>query len=148
MKAAFQMTAVLVSLSTVAAFAGDWSAVQRIPREHRIEIAMRNGTRTRARFISAGADSVVVREKSGERSIVRTEIREVKVADPPRRWRNGLIWTAVGAAAGAGVGKAICPYCANEGHGDKFVAPGLAIGAAAGALGFLPAPYRTVYKTR
>jgi hypothetical protein len=131
-----------------AAFAAEWEAIQRIPVDHKIEITTRDGTRTRVAFVSATGEAIVVREKSGGRSIARAEIRQVRVADPARRVRNGLIWTAVGAGAGAAIGAAICPYCPNEGHGYKFVGPGVAIGAGIGALGFLPAPYRTVYKSK
>src|ERR1019366_8806906 len=130
------------------AFAAEWEAIQRIPLDRKIEITTRDGTRTRAAFVSATGDAMVVREKSGERSIARAEIREVRVAEPARRLRNGLIWTAVGAAIGAAIGAAVCPYCPNEGHGYEFIGPGAAIGAGAGALGFLSAPYRTVYKSK
>ena len=133
-------------LAATTAFAADWDAVQRIPIDHKIEVTMRKGTATRALFLSASADGLVVREKTGERSITRTDIRKVGVLDPSRRIRSGLIGTAIGAGAGAGIGFAICPYCPNEGHGNKFIGPGMAIGAALGALSFLSAPYKTVYK--
>jgi hypothetical protein len=138
----------LLFLSAHLAFASDWAAIQRIPLDQRVEITTRDGTSTRAAFVSATSDTVVLREKSGERSIARAEIRKVRVADPARRLRTGLIWTAVGAGAGAAIGAAVCPYCPNEGHGYKYVGPGVAIGAGFGALGFLPAPFRTVYKNK
>ena len=133
-------------LAAATALAADWDAVQRIPIDHKIEVTTRNGSSTRAVFLSATADALVVREKSGERSIARPDIRKVSVHDPSRRIRDGLVWTAVGAGAGAGIGFAVCPHCPNEGHGEKFVGPGVVIGAALGALSFLSAPYRTVYK--
>jgi len=142
------MKLLFLLLAAGAAFAAGWEAVQRIPPDQKIEVTTRNGTSTRTVFVSATADAIVVREKSGERSIARAEIRQVRVADPARRVRNGLIWTAVGAGVGAAIRAAICPSCPNEGHGYKFVGPGVAIGAGAGALGFLPAPYRTVYKIK
>ena len=58
----------------------------------------------------------------------------MRVADPSRRLRNGFIWTAVGAVAGAAIGAAVCPDRPNEGHGYTLIGPGLAIGAGAGAL--------------
>ena len=128
--------------------ADDWEAVRRIPSDGKIEVAVRDGTRTRGVLVSAGPDTIVLRDKSGERSIGKAEIRRVLVADPSHRARNGAIWTIVGAAAGAGIGFAVCPYCPNEGHGEKYVAPATAVGAGLGALGFLPTPYRTVYKAQ
>lgn len=129
------------------ALAAEWEAIQRIQSDHKIEITTRDGVRTHATFVSATADSLTVREKSGERSLPRAQIKKVRVSDPARRLRNGLLWTAIGAGGGAGVGAAVCPSCPNEGHGYKYVGPGVAIGAGVGALAFLPAPYRTVYKT-
>jgi hypothetical protein len=137
---------VMLWLATCAAFAAEWDAVQNIAPAQRIEVTTRTGAPARGRFVSATGEAVVVREQSSERSIARADIRKVRVADPGRRLRNGFIWTAAGAGAGAAIGLAVCPYCQNEGHGNKFVGPGLAIGAAIGALGFLPAPYRTVYR--
>src|SRR5438045_2560890 len=95
----------------------------------------------RARRIRVGhREGIVVREKSGQRSIARADISKLRVADPSRRLRSGIIWTAVGAAAGAAVGALICLSCPNEGHGYKFVGPRVAIGVGAGALAFLPTP--------
>jgi hypothetical protein len=130
------------------AFAAEWDAIQRIPVDQKIEITTRKGASTRGAFVSATGESIIVREKSGQRSVARADIRKVRVADPSRRLRNGLIWTAVGAALGAAIGAAVCPYCPNEGHGYTFVGPGVAIGAGVGALSFLPTPYRTVYKSK
>ncbi|HZT32993.1 MAG TPA: hypothetical protein VFA33_24105 [Bryobacteraceae bacterium] len=135
-------------LVAAAAFAGEWEAVARIPPQQKVEITTREGKRTRAAFLSATSEVLIVREDSGERSIPRTEIRRVRVADPLRRIRRGLLWTAVGAGAGAAAGIAACPSCPNEGHGYKFLGPGLAAGAGLGALGFLSSPYRTVYHAK
>jgi hypothetical protein len=138
----------ILLLVAAAVFAAEWEAIQRIPVDQKIEITTRNGTSTRAAFVSATGDSIVVREKSGERSIARAEIRRVRVADPARRLRSGLIWMAVGAVAGAAIGAAVCPSCPNEGAGYKFIGPGVAIGAGVAALSFLPTPYRTIYKSK
>src|SRR5438128_7684553 len=107
----------LLLLLASTAFAAEWEAIQRIiPLGQNIEVTTRDGSHTRATFVSATAEAMVVREKAGERSVARSEIREVRVADLARRKRNGLIWMAVGAGAGAAIGVAICPGCPNEGH--------------------------------
>ena len=142
------MRRVLVLLFASVAFGGEWEAVQRIPAEQKVEIRTRDGARTRGAFVSATADAVTLREKSGDRLVTRAEIRELRVADPSRRVRTGLISTAIGAAAGWGIGFAVCPHCANEGAPYKYIGPGIAIGSGVGALGFLSVPYRTVYKTK
>jgi hypothetical protein len=131
-------------------FAADWDAVQRIPAAQKIEVTERSGGgRLRATLVSAGRDSVVMREASGERSIPRADIRELRVFDPGRRTHRGLLWTLVGAGAGAGASLAGCVSCSGEGRDTKQYVPlGVGVGAAIGALGFLSSPYRTVYKSR
>jgi len=121
--------------------------IQRIPVDQKIEITTRTGRGRAPLSCRRPGWRWFVREKSGERSIARAEIRQVRVADPARRVRSGLIWMAVGAGAGAAIGVAVCPGCPNEGH-DYYIGPGVAIGAGVGALGFLRAPYRTVYKSK
>jgi hypothetical protein len=131
-------------------FAADWDAVQRIPAVQKIEVTERSGGgRLRATLVSASPDAIVVLEASSERSIARTDIRELRVFDPGRRIHRGFLWTLIGAGAGAGASLAACAACANEGHDQaKYVPAGVAVGAAIGAIGFLSSPYRTVYKSR
>ena len=131
-------------------FAADWDAVQRIPTTQKIEVTERSGGgRLRATLVSASPDTVVVREASGERSIPRADIRELRVFDSGRRAHRGFLWTLVGAGAGAGASLAACIQCPGEGRDmTTWVPLGVAVGAAIGALGFLSSPYRTVYKSR
>jgi hypothetical protein len=137
------MKALLLLLVIAAApLAAEWSDVTHLAAGEKIEIQTNDGAKVRADFVSATADSIVVRDKT----VPRSEIRRVKVYDAGRRIRRGVLWTIIGAAAGAGTGFAVCPGCANEGNGAKFVGPGVAIGAAAGALGFLTSPWKTIYK--
>ena len=131
-------------------FAGDWDAVQRIPAAQKIEIRERSGSgEFGATLVSASPDTVVVRDSSGERSIPRTDVRELRVFDSARRIRRGLLWTLIGAGAGAGAGIIACISCPNEGGDITIHVPlGIAAGAGIGSLGFLLSPYRTVYKSR
>ena len=66
-------------------------AMQRTPVDQKIEITTRKGASTRGAFVSATGESITVLEKSGQRSVARGEVRQVRVADPTRRLRNGLI---------------------------------------------------------
>ena len=138
----------LLLLTSIVAFASDWNAVLQISTGEKIEVTARSGKRMRATLVSATGGALVVREKSGEQSLTKAEIRRVRVYDPGRRVRRGLLWTVIGAAAGAAGGLAVCPDCSNEGHGYKFVGPGVAIGAGIGALGFLSSPYRTLFSSK
>jgi hypothetical protein len=133
----------LVSLS---AFAAPWDRVQQLSMETTIEVTTREGSRTQGAFRSASADSLTIHAQSADHSFSRTDISKIRVLHPGRRVRKGILWTAIGAAAGAGLGFAVCPGCANEGNGAKFFGPGVAIGAGIGALGFLSSDWTTLYK--
>jgi hypothetical protein len=137
-------------LASGLSFAADWDAVRRIPAAQRIEVTERSrGGRLRATLVSAGPDSVVVREASGERSILRADIRELRVFDSGRRAHRGLFWMLVGAGAGTGASLGACVSCAGEGRNTATYVPlGVAVGAAIGAIGFFSSPYETVYKGR
>jgi hypothetical protein len=140
---------VLVFLLTAnTLFSAGWEAVQKIPTNTNIVVASGAPREVRGAFVSADETTLVVRSKSGEQSIARSDIRRVRVADPSRRVRNGVIATAIGAGAGFAIGFAICPHCANEGSAGKFTGPLTAAGAGVGAIGFLPLPYRTIYSLK
>ena len=136
---------VILLLSALGVLGADWEAVRHLPADQKIEVTTRNGPRSRGTFLSATADSLVLREKSGDQSIAQTEVRQVRVYDPARRIRKGVMWTLIGAGLGAGAGVAACPGCPNEGNSSPYIGPGAAGGAALGALGFLSSPYRTIY---
>ncbi len=138
----------LVAL-TCGALMAEWAEVQRIGVGEKVEIGVRKAEAARGGFVSASETAIVVRHRGGERTIARAEVRRVRVADPSRRVRNGVIGTAIGTGVGAAIGLAVCPFCPNEGHGGLFVGPAAAIGAGIGAAaGLLPMPYRTVYRAK
>jgi hypothetical protein len=135
-------TLLVLFLATAAPVIADWSDVMHLAPGDKVEIRTNDGVMVRADFVSSTTDSIAVKDKTVQRS----SIRDVKVYDPGRRIRRGVLWTIIGAAAGGGAGFAACPGCANEGHGAKYVGPGVAAGAAIGALGFLTSPWKPIYK--
>lgn len=140
-------------LLTLLLFAGailgaSWSEVQRISPGHKIQVENLKRENTRGTLVYADEMELMVRSKSGEHSIARADIRRVRIANPSHRVRNGLLSTAIGAGAGLAVGFAICPHCPNDGSPTRFTVPATLTGAGIGALGFLPTPYRTVYKVQ
>jgi len=140
------MRFLLLLFTAAIAMAGDWNSVMRTRAGERIEVTTSDRKQFKADLVSANDDGLVVRTAAGEQKVARNQIRKIRVHDTGHRILKGIMWTAIGAAAGAAAGLAACPSCANEGHGSKYVGPGAAGGAAIGALGFLSAPYRTVYK--
>jgi hypothetical protein len=143
------MKVLILFVTANALFSAGWEAVQRIPPDTRIEVRTRQPESVRGTLVSATDTAVVIRSKSAEQSIMRDDIRRVRVADPSRRIRNGALAIALGAGVGLAIGAAVCPHCASEGAGWKFTGPLTAVGAGAGAAGgFLPLPYRTVYSSK
>ncbi|HVW11233.1 MAG TPA: hypothetical protein VHC90_21760 [Bryobacteraceae bacterium] len=136
------MKLLLLLLAATFPLAAEWSDVMHLSPGDKVEVRTNDGAKVRSEFVSATADSLSVKDKTVQRS----EIQEVKVYDSGRRIRRGVLWTIIGAAAGAGAGFAACPGCANEGHGGRYVGPGVAGGAAIGTLGFLSSPWKRVYK--
>jgi hypothetical protein len=148
-KEVLKMKVLLFFLIASAAFSAGWEAVQRIPPDTKIEVQTRQAENVRGTLVSANETVVVIRSKSGEQSVTRGDIRCVRVAHPSRRLRNGVLATAIGAGIGLAIGVAVCPHCGNEGADWMYAGPLTAIGAGAGAAGgFLPLPYRTVYKSK
>ena len=139
---------VLIVLLASTSFAEGWDSVQRLSAGQKVEVKEALGT-ARGVFVSATESAIVVRTRAGEQSISKANVEVIRVADPTRRMRNGLIATAIGAGAGFGAGLAICPHCGNEGAGAKYTGPMTALGAGVGAAaGFLPTPYRTIYRVK
>ncbi len=136
-----------LAICAVAAPKADWSVVAELAPGARVEVVPKDYRQpiVKGTLVRASAVSLVVSGKTGEVSLDQASVRVVRTAAPHRRVRSGLIGVGVGTAAGVIIGYAVCPYCPNEGT-NRFQAYGLAVGAALGALAFLPLPYETVYK--
>ena len=137
----------MMLLTAMTAFGAGWNSVTQIAEGQKIELKMRDGVKLQGTLISATAESIAIRYKSGERSIDRADVLRVRVYDAGRRTRRGIMWTAIGAGAGLGIGFAVCPYCPNEGH-SGYAGTGVGVGAGIGALGFLSSPFKTVYEVK
>lgn len=116
--------------------------------QRQVELTSTQGSKTRGTLIAVNNDSLSISDNTGQKSVLKSEVQEIRLHDPAHKIRRGWLFTAIGAGAGAGLGVAVCPGCANEGNGAKFVAPGIAAGAGLGALSFLASPYRTIYRVK
>jgi uncharacterized SAM-binding protein YcdF (DUF218 family) len=136
-----------LAFTAVGAPRNDWSVVAKLSPGTRVEAFSKDSRQSvvKGSVVRASAESLVVNGKAGEVLLDRATIRVLKTAAAQRRVRSGLIGVGAGAAAGLAVGTAVCLYCRNEGH-SGFQHIGLAIGAALGAIAFLPMPYQTIYR--
>lgn len=139
----------LFALLIVAALAqaASWEQLGQFA-QRQVEVTTTQGAKTRCTLQAVNNDALSISDSTGQRSIPKSEIQEIRLHDPAHKVRRGWLFTAIGAGAGAGLGVAVCPGCANEGNGAKFVAPGIAAGAGLGALSFLASPYRTIYRIK
>src|SRR5580765_8680975 len=94
----------LVLFLTASPVSAGWEDVARIGSGEKVEIQTRDSGTVRGTFVSVTGESLVLRENSADRTLARTQIRQVQVYDSARRVRRGVIWMLVGAGAGAGVG--------------------------------------------
>lgn len=95
-------------------------------------------------FLSATDAQITLQEKSGEQTFQKQNVRFVWLMKNKHRLRNSLIGAGVGAGIGAGIGAATggpCKmpsscffYLSRPEQAAIFAVPGLAIGAAVGAL--------------
>lgn len=129
---------------------GDWLTVQQLAEGTKVRVTVReNGKASLVAGVVGpkGDQSMVVRTGGGERALPKANVVRVQVANPEGRTKRGLLFLAIGGAAGAAAGVAACPHCSNEGT-EGYWRQGLGIGLAAGALGFVGTPYRTVYSVK
>ena len=76
-------------LAAVTAFGAGWDSVTRITEGQKIELRMRDGAELKGTFISATAESIAIRYKSGEQSVDRVNVLRVRVHDAVARIEVG-----------------------------------------------------------
>jgi len=83
--------------------AKDWISLGTCSAGSDVRVTLADGASVRGAFVSASADSLVVKTKKGERALARQDVKRARVKAPGRRLRHALIGLAVGAAAGVPV---------------------------------------------
>jgi hypothetical protein len=78
---------------------GSWTAVSALKPATKTQILPINGKRLEGEFVSATADAITLRTAGAERTISRSEVREVKVRTAGGRLKSG----GIGAAIGGGI---------------------------------------------
>jgi hypothetical protein len=127
---------------------GSWKEVEGLTKGASIKVGLAGDKVLTGSFSGVSADSLQLVDKSGERSIPRSEVIRVEVKGAANRARNGLIGAAIGLGLGVLVDATLGAWSRNEtGEGAAMRAATYAIPmAAGGGLGALFAnSYRTIY---
>ena len=128
-----------------------WSKLSGLQPGQAIQIVDTAAKTHSGTFVSVSDRSIVMRDASSERSIQRTDVRQVKLMHSNQRLHHTLIGAAVGAGAGAVVGAtagACSGSCYFGSSRGALAGIGLAIGGIVGTgIGaVLPAHGNTIYK--
>jgi hypothetical protein len=127
---------------------GSWREVEGLAKGTAIRVGVAGDKVFTGTFSGLSGDSLRFVDKSGERSIARSEVIRVEVKGEAKRVRNAVIGAAIGLGMGALADATLGTRLRNEtGQGAAMRAGSYAIPAAAGgALGaLLGNSYRTVY---
>ncbi len=111
--------------------AASWQNLRSLRAGEPIQVVEVSSGKHSGVFVNATDTAIVFREKSGDRTVQKEDVRSVKLQKNRHRLRNTLIGAGVGAGAGAGITAG-----AWESHG--FLGgkgAGAAVGAVIGGLG-------------
>jgi hypothetical protein len=121
-----------------------WTNLSALLSGQRIQVVEMNNKKNTGTFLSATDAAITMKEKSGEQTFQKQDVRLVWLMKNKHRLRNTFIGAGVGAGVGAGIGAATggpckvpssCFFYLTRGQQAAiFAAPGIVIGAAVGAL--------------
>lgn len=117
---------------------GDWRRVQILSAGSRVRVTARDGSRLNGAIVAVSTDSLTLMEKGQSRRFPIEDVARVQTRSRTQQLLLGAILVPVGILAGW----LVCPYCANEGHGNDT----MLIGAAAGAAAWFVPMYVTIYE--
>ena len=135
-------------LSSAQADKSSWTNLSALQQGQKLQVLEGNSKNDSGIFVSVTDAAITLKEKSGEQTIQKQDVRIVRLMKNKHRLRNTLIGAGVGAGLGAGIGAATnhpcvpppnaligCIFSLTRGQQAAiFAAPGLVIGAAVGAL--------------
>jgi len=92
-------------------------------------------------FISTTDDNIVIRQRMGDETFAKSQIKKVSVRKLSKRGRNSLVGAGIGALAMGGLAAAV-----TKGDGTVTAAAALAYGIIGAGIGALFAGYDTLYR--
>jgi len=114
-----------------------WANLTGLQAGQKIEIVDMKSKKHLGTFVNVTDTAISYEDGAGDRTILKEDVRSVKLMKNKHRLRNTLIGGAVGAAAGAGIGAATNHSCSSQGFCVQPIGKGGAagIGAVVGFLG-------------
>lgn len=158
----FALVAMLLGmplLSRAKTTQNSWGTLNTLHAGQRIEVIETNLERHNGTFSTVTDEALQLREGGGDVGIKRQDVMRVTLLDESHRLRNALIFGAVGAGAGAGIGAATnhhvyCTTPCSLQNPNTFytssqgAAIGAVIGLAGGAgIGAAIPSHPTIYRT-
>jgi hypothetical protein len=133
------MRLAMVILIALPAFAqqGDWSVLNRIRPETRLNLFLHDGKSFNGRFVSSSPTTLAIDTGKTTRVVDRGSVRQVSIREKQSRWRGAMIGSLVGFGIGFAIGGSNAGYLTdrnNPGAGTR-AAMGSGLGMYAAAIG-------------
>ena len=124
-----------------------WSDLSALRPGQRIEVADTSSKKYSGNFRNVSDTAISTQGNASEQSILRSQVRSVRLMEGSHRWRNALIGAGIGAGAGGGITAAAWEPHGFLGGKGTGAAVGAIIGSVGGAIvGALLPSHKTVYR--
>jgi hypothetical protein len=116
--------------------AAHWSDLDGLIIGKDVVVRLQDGKRVRGRAVAVAADSIAVQTSTGQNSIPRPSLREIRLPKKAGyKWR--ILGTAIGAGAGTAIAVPLLRYAHNEGGSSTFDGVAAAVILGLAAVGYL-----------
>jgi hypothetical protein len=124
-----------------------WSDLNALRAGQRIEVADTSAKKYSGAFLNVSDTAISTKGNANEQTILRSQVRSVRLMEGSHRLRNTLIGAAIGAGAGGGITAAAWEQHGFAGGKPAGAAVGAIIGGIAGAVvGVLLPSHKTIYR--
>ena len=124
-----------------------WSDLSGLRPGQRIEVADTSSKKHSGSFLNVTDTAISTQGNASEQTILRSQVRSVRLMESSHRLRNALIGAGIGAGAGGGITAAAWEQHGFLGSKGTGAAVGAIIGGMAGAVvGALLPSHKTIYR--